>query len=271
MNNEMALAIIDNLQPEVVVAAMNKITTFQGMIQRNLKEGHDYGVIPGTQKPTLFKPGAEKILMLMGVTSEYEVIEQVNDYAGGFFAYTVRCTLSKGGTKITEGLGHANTKEARYTNRWVTEKKIPEGIDKETLQCREKEGNWGTYKEYCLANSDGFTLANTVLKMAKKRSQVDATLTIASLSEIFTQDLEDLQDTAVGKESKTTPRARNGSGKSQSQASDMSFCQGCGEQIPAAVKTYSEKNFGRALCRDCQEAAKQAKNNETIFDQASGE
>ena len=34
-------------------------------------------------------------------------------------------------------------------------------------------------------------LANTVLKMAKKRAQVDAVLTVASLSEIFTQDMED--------------------------------------------------------------------------------
>lgn len=30
--------------------------------------------------------------------------------------------------------------------------------------------------------------------MAKKRSQIDATLTLASLSEIFTQDIEDMQE-----------------------------------------------------------------------------
>jgi hypothetical protein len=36
-----------------------------------------------------------------------------------------------------------------------------------------------------------FTIANTVLKMAKKRAMVDAVLIVASLSNIFTQDMED--------------------------------------------------------------------------------
>lgn len=39
-----------------------------------------------------------------------------------------------------------------------------------------------------------FSMKNTVLKMAKKRAQVDATLTIASLSNVFTQDVEDMQN-----------------------------------------------------------------------------
>lgn len=259
MSSEMALAIIDNLQPESVGSAITKITTFQGMIQRNLKDGHDYGIIPGTQKPTLFKPGAEKILMLMGVTSEY-LYEGVENYETGFFAYTVRCILSKNGIKITEGLGHANTKEARYTNRWVTEKKLPEGIDKESLQCREKEGNWGLYKEYLLTNSDGFTLANTVLKMAKKRAQVDATLTIASLSEIFTQDLEDnptqFTDGEVPKTSTKNNSRRNNSKPTSAQSGDIYTCQGCSETITAAVHTFSERNFGKGLCLKCQDKAK---------------
>ena len=63
-------------------------------------------MIPGTPKPTLLKPGAEKIQMLLGVTSEYEVIERVQDYDKGFFAFTVRCVIYKNGMKITEGVGH---------------------------------------------------------------------------------------------------------------------------------------------------------------------
>src|SRR5690606_10327768 len=34
----------------------------------------------------------------------------------------------------------------------------------------------------------------TCLKMAKKRAQIDATLTVASLSEVFTQDIEDMAE-----------------------------------------------------------------------------
>jgi len=162
-----ALKIVENLEPATVAQVMQRIVNFQNVIQKTLKEGHDYGVIPGTgNKPTLLKPGAEKILMLMGVTSEYEIIERVQDYDRGFFAFTVKCVLSRGGQVITEGVGHANTRERRYT--------------------RVKEGR---------EPQDPYTLANTVLKMAKKRAQVDATLTIAALSEIFTQDIEDMDIT----------------------------------------------------------------------------
>jgi len=157
-----SLSIIDNVNVQQVSATMQKIAQFQAVVQKTLKKEHDYGVIPGTgNKPTLLKPGAEKILMLMGLTSEYEVIEKVQDYDRGFFAFTVKCTLSKGDVKVTEGVGHANTRERRYTSG---------------------------------KQQDAYTLANTVLKMAKKRAQVDAVLTVASLSEIFTQDLEDLDD-----------------------------------------------------------------------------
>jgi hypothetical protein len=157
-----SLSIIDNVNLQQVSATMQKIAQFQAVVQKTLKKEHDYGVIPGTgNKPTLLKPGAEKILMLMGLTSEYEVIEKVQDYDRGFFAFTVKCVLSKGDTKVTEGVGHANTREKRYTSG---------------------------------RQQDPYTLANTVLKMAKKRAQVDAVLTVASLSEIFTQDLEDLEN-----------------------------------------------------------------------------
>ncbi|UYL93714.1 hypothetical protein NIIg32_gp40 [Parageobacillus phage vB_PtoS_NIIg3.2] len=153
-----SLSIIESVDINTVQSTLAKINQFQAVVQNTLKAGHDYGVIPGTSKPTLLKPGAEKIQMLLGVTSEYEVIERVQDYEKGFFAFTVRCIVYKNGMKITEGVGHCNTKEKKYINQ------------------------------------DPYTLANTCLKMAKKRAQIDATLTLASLSEIFTQDIEDMQE-----------------------------------------------------------------------------
>jgi len=153
-----SLSIIDSIDLNAIQGTLSKINQFQMVVQNTLKEDHDYGIIPGTNKPTLLKPGAEKILMLMGLTSEYEVTERVQDYEKGFFAFTVRCELYKNGIKITEGVGHCNTKEKKYINQ------------------------------------DPFTLANTCLKMAKKRAQIDATLTVASLSDVFTQDIEDMQE-----------------------------------------------------------------------------
>ena len=153
------IMIIDGIKLDRVQQSMNKIQQFQKVIQNTLVEGHDYGqAFFGASKPSLLKPGAEKILMLLGLSSEYEIIEKIQDYEEGFFAYTVRCVLKKNGQIITEGLGHCNSREKKYES------------DKQ----------------------DKYMLGNTCLKMAKKRAQVDAALTVGSLSDIFTQDLEDM-------------------------------------------------------------------------------
>jgi hypothetical protein len=148
--------MIDDMSIQQVAQTMQKITQFQKVIQQTLRQNHDYGVVPGTDKPILLKPGAEKILMMMGLQSEFEIVDSTRDFENGFFQYQVRCKLFKGDLLITEGLGSCNTKERKY------------------------------------AKQDPFSIDNTVLKMAKKRALVDATLLVASLSDIFTQDLEDM-------------------------------------------------------------------------------
>jgi len=188
------LSIIEQVDITGIQKTMQKITQLQAVVQGTLKKDHDFGVIPGTVKPTLLKPGAEKILMMFGLTSEYEFLDRVEDFEKGFFAYTLKCVLSKNGQKITEGVGQANTMEGRYRWRWVPEKKLPDGVVKETLVSRTIEGKYGPYTEYKIENDDPYTLANTVLKMAKKRAQIDAVLTVASLSEVFTQDIEDMRE-----------------------------------------------------------------------------
>lgn len=179
MTNEIAtntttLDLVMSADVEQVSQQLQAIDNFQIVVQKTLRPEQDFGTIPGTNKPTLLKPGAEKILMLMGLTSEYEIIDKVEDYTGGFFAYTVKSSLLKNGQLITEGFGSANTKENRYRlNEWSEE---------------EHKKVWtGGYQ-------DPYTLVNTVLKMAKKRAQVDAALTVGSLSNVFTQDIEDMKD-----------------------------------------------------------------------------
>lgn len=154
--HESALSIIDNIDAGAVSKVLKKIADFQAVVQMSLREGHDFGVIPGTTKPSLLKAGAEKINMMMGVASEFEILAKIEDYEKGFFAYNIRCRLSKNGNSICEGVGSCNSKESKYVKQ------------------------------------DAFSIANTILKMAKKRAYIDATLSLASLSEIFTQDIEEL-------------------------------------------------------------------------------
>lgn len=211
------LSLIMNEDVNTMASQLKAISNFQSMVEQNLNDGQDYGVIPGTgSKPTLLKPGAEKIQMLMGVTSEYEVVNSVEDYEKGFFTYTVKCTLLKNGQKITEGLGSANTKEKRYHNQ------------------------------------DVFMLVNTVLKMAKKRAQVDATLTIASLSNVFTQDIEDMQNWQKQEATETMSNGDAGSTK-------LTFGKNKGKTLGELVKTDSGRDYVDWLSKNARDdAMKQA-------------
>ncbi len=158
MEQQNNMSIVKSINVNEAVQVMNKINQFQQVVKSQLRPKIDFCIIPGTDKPTLLKPGAEKILMLLGVTSTYELLEHVQDYDKGFFAYTVKCVVSKDGLIITEGLGHCNSRERKFMSQKV----------------------------------DPYTIANTCLKIAKQRAQVDAALTIASLSDVFTQDAEDM-------------------------------------------------------------------------------
>lgn len=190
-NENMMMSLIESVEVNEIVGTLNKISQVQAAVQSKLKPGHDYDTIPGTSKPTLLKPGAEKLLMMFGLTSEYQIIEKIEDYEKGIFAYTIKCILSKGGYKITEGVGSCNSKENKYRWRWVDESDLPTGVDKSSL--KQRTNRWGN-AEYQIENDEIYSQANTILKMAKKRAQIDATLTVASLSEVFTQDIEDMKE-----------------------------------------------------------------------------
>jgi hypothetical protein len=62
---------------------------------------------------------------------------------------------------------------------------------------------WESY-EYRIPNDDIYTLVNTILKMAEKRSLTAATLIACNASDYFTQDMEDIQE-HIGVEVEGTP------------------------------------------------------------------
>jgi hypothetical protein len=149
-----------------------RIRTFQQYVREHMVEGEDYGVIPGSTKPTLFKPGAEKLNAIFGYAPKVEITNRVEDWDKGFVSYEAKVTLinKRSGGIEAEGLGSCNSRERRY------------------------------------ARQDAAGIANTVLKMAKKRALIDATLSATRASGLFTQDLEDLDEFA-GRVSMPAPRA----------------------------------------------------------------
>lgn len=189
MSNEInALSIIDTVEIDNIANTMAKIQQMQNVVQKTLKEGHDFGEVPGTSKPTLLKPGGEKICMLFGLNPEYEFLKTTEDYDKEFFSYNIRCTLFKNGQPVAQGVGSCNSKEKKY--RFINVDKIPDNYIGQSEEFTDKYGRI----KYKINNTDICSLVNTILKMAKKRAFIDAVLQVASLSEVFTQDVEDMGD-----------------------------------------------------------------------------
>ncbi len=133
-------------------------------VREHMSEGEDYGIIPGGNKPTLFKPGAEKLNAVFGLSPLVEINNRIEDWDASFVAYEVKVTLLNKRTQMieAEGVGSCNSRERKYKNQ------------------------------------DAANVANTILKMAKKRALIDATLSATRASGMFTQDLEDLDLNAQG-------------------------------------------------------------------------
>jgi hypothetical protein len=171
-----------------------------------MQDGTDYAVIPGTPRPSLLKPGAEKLCEAFGWRPNFAILDSVREWERGFFHYEVECRLlsKRTGEEVGNGLGEANSLEGRY--RWREARpnceqcgfELRRARDRAEWYCWRARGGCGaTYPQDKIApggkveNDDPYTLVNTLLKMAQKRALVAATLVAAAASGIFTQDVED--------------------------------------------------------------------------------
>lgn len=185
------------LVPQMVMTveqAVARLKEFQRFVDAVMVKEVDYGIIPGTDKPTLLKPGAEKLCEMYGLAPVIQVTHRIEDWDKPFFHYECRCELlsKRTGRVVAVGVGSCNSRERRYADRWVFASEIPAGVDREGLQRREFTGRDGKrYVKYLWHNEDIYTLVNTILKMAKKRALIDATLSATRSSGMFTQDIED--------------------------------------------------------------------------------
>jgi len=188
-----------------------QVNLIQGIMRDVMKEGEHYGVIPGTKKPSLFKAGAEKLVLTFRFDPQYETTEK---YDGAHLTVVSKCTLYHipSGQRFGSGMGSCSSKESKYAYR-ESKRKCPH-CAKETIIKGKAEygGGWLCFKKQggCgekfpdgdpviekqeigrTPNEDLADQYNTVLKMANKRSLVAAVLNTTAASDIFTQDMEDL-------------------------------------------------------------------------------
>lgn len=180
-----------------------RITAIQKLLSDVLKPGTkendfsgDYGIVPGTKKPSLWKSGSEQILAMFQIAVE-PVVEDLSSDDCYRFRVTTRLTNSRTGEFLGAGVGEASTDETKYKWRRTYSKPEYESTDPDRRRIKfgqyKSGSNWVDTEEMQV-RQEAADLANTVLKMAKKRSQIDATLTVTGASSMFEQDLEDLPE-----------------------------------------------------------------------------
>lgn len=225
--NELMVTPVAYMMPamriEDVIERRNQMVQF---VEKAMRKDVDFGVIPGTgTKPTLYKPGAEKLCTLFALAPRFTAIEHVADWTGEthngepFFYYHIKCALYyRGEVFVGEADGSCNSWEKKYRYRKaervcplcgkdaIKKSKFPPRDNpraKPGWYCYDKAGGCGAnfpagdpqienQEAGQVPNPDVADQANTILKMAEKRALVAATLIAVNASEFFTQDIEDL-------------------------------------------------------------------------------
>lgn len=192
MNTE--VAVIEQRAATLTASQVRgHVQLIQQVMESVMKEGVHYGVIPGTDKPTLLKAGAEVLMS----TFRIAVDPQIEDLSSADeMRYRIRCigTHQTSGIVMGAGIGECSSNEEKY--KWKRTNKREFEATMEDRR-RVKYGyNKSERKEFETqqVRTEPADVANTILKMAKKRALIDFTLTALAASDIFNQDLEDMDE-----------------------------------------------------------------------------
>lgn len=197
---------VSTLTPENVRQQVNLI---QQIMRDLMKEGEHYGTIPGTSKPTLYKPGAEKLCLTFRLSPKYTILSQIQEK--DFIAYTIKCSLEHLGTGeiIAEGIGSCNSRENKYLYLYTPSSLNPDRKTAAKLKA-ENKGKWKKQGEDWIwiemtENPNPWELDNTLVKMACKRALIAATLNATAASDIFIQSFDDSPTLPETPEADNTP------------------------------------------------------------------
>ena len=244
-----ALLDMDSSGASDMAIRLAEMTTKLDLVQKFFKQvmvkDLDYGIIPGTDKPTLYKPGTEKLCELYGFAPIVKAKNDTRDFKTGYYLseITMQIVHRKTGTIIAEGVGEASSYESKYRYRWVYESDVPKSLDKEALVNKifKNKKTGAEYAKYRIENTDLIDQWNTILKMAKKRALVDAVLSATRSSSIFSQSEDELEAWLEG-EGSDVPKEKLEKQRSAPKASDerASFTPPTGNKL-------SDKQYGKIV------------------------
>jgi hypothetical protein len=220
------------LPPSVTVAPqvdaqdlVDRLERIREAREKTMVRDLDYGVIPGTNKPTLFKPGAEKLSLLFQL--DIQLTNEKTWGPGDHLTVISHATVFHipTGARMGYGEGLCTTREKKYAKRQAQlvcprcdAAAVIKGKDEYGggWLCWAKRGGCGakfpngdeSIEGQPRGDVDNPELPdtwNTAIKMAEKRARIDAILAVTGASALFTQDLDDQVEPAPEPTEQTPP------------------------------------------------------------------
>ncbi|MUH00618.1 hypothetical protein F7734_53465 [Scytonema sp. UIC 10036] len=243
-------------------------------IKSVMREGVDYGTAPGVSKPSLLKPGAEKLAQLFNLRPEFQILESVSDWSGKehgleepVFFYRYKCVLfyprfPKDGEQskpVGEGIGSCNSLEKKY--RYRRQSRVCPKCGQETIftsndgsfYCWAKKG--GCNAKYAandeaiidqptglIKNPDIYEQVNTIDKMSQKRALIAAILVTCGVSEFFSQDIENISSN--NDDSTNTNTAKNSTAEREILREKIGVLVGKLNWTVQQAKAFVKENYG---------------------------
>jgi len=267
MENE----IIEVNQPLSLAQVRTQVNLIQQIMQEVMQKDQHFGVIPGCKKPSLLKPGAEKLSMTFRlrpiIDNDRDIVTKELELEG-HREIQVYCHITNmAGVELATGVGSCSTMESKYRYRGGEKNPTAQPVPKKYWNFK-KEGKmieaqqeiggrgFGVMKDngswvICelgekMENPDIADTYNTVLKMAKKRAYVDGILSATGASDIFTQDVEDMPKEMFNKTGEVEPSASSkpeaAPPKSKSETNGDTISEAQSKRFFAICKTAGMEN-----------------------------
>ena len=151
MSNDL---IVSDFMPAMTIEdAIDRRNAIVEFVSKAMVKGVDFGVIPGTDKPTLLKPGAEKLCTLFHLAPKFVLVDSEKDWTGKehgepFFYFSYKCELRFSDQLISEGDGSCNSWEKKY--RWRNQDRVCPNCGKPNIRKSKQGDGW-----YCWAKTGG--------------------------------------------------------------------------------------------------------------------
>lgn len=158
-------APVVELTEQGITTVAHNIQMAEKLVTTVLERDVDYGIHPGTSSYALRDPGASKISNAFNLYPQHTILFSREDEEAISFIVQASLISRNTGQVVAIGIGGCSTLESKYAYRWVIK---PEDFGYEREGLRFKNDKWR------IPNPDVEDLGNTILKMAAKRSEIDA-------------------------------------------------------------------------------------------------